>query len=125
LLNVIKHNWHLESLLESITTESYKLVVPRFILTELHTVKEKLTIKNGAKRFVEEQTELLDDTEYLKEMDYKKPVDDRLIALAQQIACKKYIMTQDRRLIEKILQKDISVILVSYGRAKLFRPIRS
>lgn len=85
-------------------------------------VKEKLTIKNGALRFIEEKTELLNDTEYLAEGDYKVPIDDQLVRLALKVPGKPYIMTQDMRLKDKILQAGISVIFITYGKAKLLRP---
>lgn len=108
--------------MNGITTEQYKFVVPKFILEELKNVKEKRNIKNGAIRFAEELTELLDDTEFLHEKDYNQPVDDLLLALALAVPYKRYIMTQDMALKDKILQTGLSVILVTYGKAKLLRP---
>lgn len=122
LINVIKEKWHLESLMHGITTETYKFVVPKFILEELKHVKEKRTIKNGAVRFAEELTELLDDEEFLQPEDYEQPIDDLLLTLALMVPFKKYIMTQDLALKDKILQAGLSVILITYGKAKLLRP---
>lgn len=104
-----------------VTTEFYKLIVPQFILDELKQVKEKKTIKNGALRFAEKLTQILDDSYYLKPEDYNKPIDDLLLFLAQQIPCKKYIMTQDIKLKDKIVQAGIPVIFISYGKAKILR----
>ena len=122
LLNLIKENWYLESLIQQTTTESYKFVVPKFILEELRGVKEKKTIKNGAIRFVEEKTEILDDSAYLSSSDYNRPIDDLLILLALTIPCKKYIMTQDMKLKDNILQAGLSVLFITYGKAKILRP---
>ena len=122
LLNLIKENWYLESFIQQTTTESYKFVVPRFILEELKGVKEKKTIINGAIRFVEEKTEVLEDMTYLSSSDYDKPIDDLLVLLALTIPCKKYIMTQDMKLKDKILQTGLSVLFISYGKAKMLRP---
>ncbi len=97
-------------------------MVPYFIKDELQHVKEKLTVKNGANRFIEEKTEIIDDSEYLAPEDYKVPVDDRLVRLALKLPGKAYIMTQDMRLKDKILQAGISVIFITYGKAKLLRP---
>lgn len=121
LLNLIKENWYLESFIQQTTTEPYKFVVPKFILEELKGVKEKRTVKNGAIHFVEEKTELLEDSKYLTESDYNKPIDDLLLLVAQKIPGKKYIMTQDMRLKDKILQRGIAVIFISYGKARILR----
>ena len=119
----MKENWFLESFIQQTTTEPYKFVVPIFIVNELNQVKEKKTIKNGALRFIEEKTQLIDDTEYLSAQDYKIPVDDRLLRLAMKIPGKAYIMTQDMKLKDKILKAGISVIFITYGKAKLLRPV--
>ena len=108
--------------MHGITTEAYKFVVPNFIIEELKIVKEKRTIKNGALRFAEELTEIFDDTLYLQPSEYPKHIDDRLIALVLAVPFKKYVMTQDMALKEKFLQAGLSVILVTYGKAKLLRP---
>ena len=105
-----------------VTTEGYKLLVPNFILEELKRVKEKRTIKNGAIRYAEELTEIVEDTLFLKPEDYKKPVDDLLLYFAQISNCKKYIMTQDMELKDKILEAGIQVIFISYGKARILRP---
>ena len=122
LLNLIKENWFLESFIQQTTTEPYKFVVPKFILEELKGVKEKKTVKNGAVRFIEEKTFLLNDSEFLTESDYNQPIDDLLLLIAKKVPGKKYIMTHDMRLKDKILSGGISLIFNSYGKATILRP---
>ena len=45
-----------------------------------------------------------------------------LLSLALAIPFKKYVMTQDLALKDKILHAGITVILITYGKAKLLRP---
>ena len=121
LLNNIKDQWHIESMNQKVTTEFYKLIVPKFIIEELKQVQEKRTIKNGALRFAEELTQIVDDSQYLQPEDYNKPIDDLLLHFVQQLPCKKYIMTQDMGLKNKIVLAGIPVIFISYGKAKILR----
>ena len=104
------------------TTEFYKFVVPDFIVEELKQVDEKRTIKNGAMRFAEELTEILKSSSYLTTEEYNRPIDDLLLLLAQKVSNKSYIMTQDMLLKDKILQAGISVIYITYGKARILRP---
>ena len=90
---------------------------------EINEITTKKNIKNGALRFIDEKTEIINDSDYLSIEDYKIPVDDQLLRLALKIPCKAYIMTQDMRLKDKILQAGISVIFITYGKAKLLRPV--
>lgn len=85
-------------------------------------MKEKKTVKNGAIRFIEENTFLLDDSEFLTETEYNQPIDDLLLLVAKKIPGKKYIMTQDMHLKDKILAGGIAVIFISYGKARILRP---
>ena len=108
-------------MIQKVTTEFYKLVVPKFIIEELKQVQEKRTIKNGALRFAEELTQIVDDSQYLDQDDYDKPIDDLLLQFVQQLPCKKYIMTQDMGLKNKIVLTGIPEIFISYGKAKILR----
>ena len=95
---------------------------PKFYSQRIEPSKGKKNIKNGALRFIDEKTEIINDSDYLSIEDYKIPVDDQLLRLALKIPCKAYIMTQDMRLKDKILQAGVSVIFVTYGKAILLRP---
>lgn len=125
LLNTIRENWHLNSLIESQLLELYKIVVPNLIVNELKNVKEKVTVKNGAVRLAEHISEIIDESKFLNERDYNKKIDDQLLLLAIRLSAenKVIIMTQDIKFKNKIIGKGIPVLLVSYGKAKLLKKV--
>ena len=121
LINAIKENWHIHSLIENQIYQYHKIVVPNLIVKELKKLKIKKTVKNGALRLVNDIFELLDDTKFLSERIYELPVDDQLLQLAIElnVSNKVVIMTQDNKFKEKILDKGLNVLIVSYGTSKL------
>ena len=121
LINAIKENWHIHSLIENQIYQYHKIIVPNLIVKELKKLKIKKTVKNGALRLVNDIFELLDDTKFLSERIYELPVDDQLLQLAIELNMnnKVVIMTQDNKFKEKILDKGLNVLIVSYGTSKL------
>lgn len=125
LLNAIKEHWHINSMIETKIFQQYKIFVPQLITNELKTLQIKLTVKRGALNLANTSFNSISDRDYLNEEVYSKPVDDQLLQLAITLEKSDYrvvIMTQDRKLKEKIIDHNLPVILVSYGKAKLIQP---
>lgn len=121
-LTVLAKGWHLHQIIESVVTESYRLVCPKVVREELERLVGQERHAGNAVRLAQALAEELDEGLYLTPEERRRPVDDQLLALAQALAPRVVVVTQDRGLRQKLRWANIPVLLMGPGQGRLLGP---